>query len=205
MSSTVRQIAFGAVTALFVSPALAQEAPTSAPISAEELANLVGDVPPPTKAALVLPLSALEVPEVAASVSPIVIDPESGVAIEGYDPVGYFTEERAMKGTPEFAAQYRGATFHFASAENQAMFLEDPERYAPAYGGYCTETLAAGALTPADPIHWTIHGDRLFLTRSAASTKAFRTESALTAEAAQRNYELSPLASSDTYNFRANN
>lgn len=127
-------------------------------------------------AALVLPVEALTVPEVASNVTPIVINPETGIAMEGFDPVGFFNEGKAMKGDKAFMAEYQGAMFIFASAENRDLFIANPERYAPAFGGYCTKTLASGKLTPASPLNWTIHGDRLFFTRSPEANEAFRAE-----------------------------
>ncbi len=154
-----------------------------------------------TRAALVLPISALENPLVAKSISPIVKDPESSLAIEGYDPVGYFTEGKAMLGDPAYNAEYHGAVFYFASAEHRQMFMKTPQKYIPAYGGYCTETLAAGALTPASPVHWTIHGDRLFLTRSAKTNEVFREKRAASISAADQSW--AQIAIADNYNIRA--
>ena len=139
-----------------------------------------------TRAAIVLPVSALENPAIAQSISSVVKDPESSLALEGYDPVGYFTEGEAMLGDPAYQAEYDGAVFYFASAEHRAMFIDNPERYAPAFGGYCTETLANGALTPASPLHWTVHGDRLYLTRSAGANKAFREHRGRSVEASDK-------------------
>ena len=147
------------------------------------IAAAIEHLPMTKGAALVLPVSALAIPEIAETVSPIVIDPETGIALEGYDPVGYFTEGKAMKGDKAFQAEYQGAMFLFATAEHRALFVQNPEKYAPAHGGYCTQTLASGALTPASPVNWTIHGDRLFLTRSPGANEAFRAsrEEAITA------------------------
>lgn len=61
-----------------------------------------------------------------------------GVAIKGYDPVAYFTEGRAMKGSPDFAYDWLGTPWHFANASHRDMFAADPAGYAPQYGGYCT-------------------------------------------------------------------
>lgn len=61
-----------------------------------------------------------------------------GVAIKGYDPVAYFTEGKAMKGSEEFAYQWLGTPWHFANAEHRDMFATNPAKYAPQYGGYCT-------------------------------------------------------------------
>ncbi len=152
-----------------------------------------------TRTAIVLPISALENPVLARSITTIVKDPGSGLAIEGYDPVGYFTEGKALLGDPTHRAEYQGATFYFANAEHRQMFITTPEKFIPAYGGYCTETLANGALTPADPVHWTVHGDRLYLTRSAGANNAFREHRGRSIEAGDQYWE-----QADTFLSNAN-
>ena len=59
-----------------------------------------------------------------------------GVAIKGYDPVAYHTENRAVKGKSTFAHNWNDAKWHFATAANRDLFVSNPERYAPQYGGY---------------------------------------------------------------------
>ena len=59
-----------------------------------------------------------------------------GVAIGGYDPVGYFDHLQPVEGSPEFAAEWNGAVWHFTSEANRSRFLENPELFAPQYGGY---------------------------------------------------------------------
>ena len=89
---------------------------------------------------------------------------EDGLAIRGYDPVAYFTQGRPVEGDPAHSAEWRGAEWRFASAENRETFLEDPEAYAPAYGGFCAWAVAAkGKLYSTQPDNWTIHDGRLFL------------------------------------------
>lgn len=89
---------------------------------------------------------------------------EDGVAIRGYDPVGYFTEARPVPGDPEITAEWHGAVWRFASAANRERFLADPETYAPAYGGFCAWAVAAkGKLYSTQPDNWTIHEGRLYL------------------------------------------
>ena len=89
-----------------------------------------------------------------------------GVAINGYDPVAYFTEEKPVKGSPEFTSDWDGATLQFASAENKAMFDADPVKYAPKYGGYCAYAVSKGYIAKTDPDAWSIHEDRLYLNYS---------------------------------------
>jgi hypothetical protein len=69
------------------------------------------------------------------------------IAIEGYDPVAYFTEGAAHKGSPEITTEWQGATWQFASAENRDLFVKDPRAYAPQFGGLCTEGVAFGEIT----------------------------------------------------------
>lgn len=86
-----------------------------------------------------------------------------GVALGGTDPVAYFTEGKPVEGSSEFAADYAGATWHFASAENRDLFLAEPEAYAPQYGGYCAYAAAQGAKAKTVPEAWTIHDGKLYL------------------------------------------
>ncbi len=160
----------------------------SGSVSKSDIEN--SGLPVPVHSSIVLPVSALQVPEIASGVKLTVSDPESNVAIEGYDPVGYFTLGEATKGSSEHTAVYQGATYYFASAENRDLFLQSSDKYAPAYGGYCTETLAHGRLTPGDPTSWTVHGNRLYLTRSNRSTKGFREHKAKSLVRANENWVL---------------
>lgn len=59
-----------------------------------------------------------------------------GVAIKGYDTVAYHTEARAVKGSSKYAHKWNDAKWYFASQEHKDLFVKDPEKYAPRYGGY---------------------------------------------------------------------
>lgn len=88
---------------------------------------------------------------------------ENGVAIRGYDPVAYFTNSEPVKGKDEFSYDWQGATWKFASAENQDSFSSNPEKYAPQYGGYCAWAVKEGATAPIDPQAWKIVDSKLYL------------------------------------------
>src|SRR5262249_11101959 len=60
-----------------------------------------------------------------------------GVAIMGYDPVAYFTDGHAVKGSEKFSYDWLGTPWHFANEQHREMFKSDPTKYAPQYGGYC--------------------------------------------------------------------
>ncbi len=92
-----------------------------------------------------------------------------GVAISGYDPVAYFTEGRPVKGSQEFAYDWLGATWHFASAEHRDLFAADPVKYAPQYGGYCSLSVAGGSIASVDPEAWRIVDGKLYLVASMGS------------------------------------
>lgn len=85
------------------------------------------------------------------------------VAISGYDPVAYFTENKAVKGRKEFNAQHRGVTYYFASAENRKRFTEAAGKYEPTYGGWCATAMAKGEKVEIDPTNFKVTNGRLFL------------------------------------------
>ena len=87
----------------------------------------------------------------------------AGIAIEGYDPVAYFREGRATKGSKEFAHEWLGATWYFADAEHRDLFAADPVKYAPQYGGYCAGGMAKNHIAYIDPEVWRIVDGKLYL------------------------------------------
>lgn len=93
------------------------------------------------------------------------VGPLSDVAIEGYDPVAYFTDGRAVRGRAILQTEWRGARWYFSSPEHKRLFEADPERYAPAFGGYCAMCVGATgeAATSGDPRVFLIFEDRLYL------------------------------------------
>lgn len=89
-----------------------------------------------------------------------------GLAIQGYDPVAYFTEGRPVRGKDTFTYSFAGATWRFASAENRDAFAAAPERYAPQYGGYCAWAVSQGYTASTDPDAWRIEDGKLYLNYS---------------------------------------
>jgi YHS domain-containing protein len=85
-----------------------------------------------------------------------------GVAIEGYDPVAYF-DGKPMKGKESLTVQHQGVMYRFSSAENKAKFVANPEKYAPAYGGWCAYAMVDGEKVEVDPKTYRIVDGRLFL------------------------------------------
>ena len=88
---------------------------------------------------------------------------KSGLAIQGYDPVAFFTEIKPVKGKPEFKSAYQGATYLFASAENKMRFDKEPAKYEPAFGGFCAYGVSRNKLVEIDPEAFQIVDGHLLL------------------------------------------
>ena len=94
---------------------------------------------------------------------------DAGVAIDGTDPVAYFTQGAAVPGLPEHSLAWGGATWQFASAEHKSLFEADPLAYAPQYGGYCAWAVGArNSLAPTEPAQWAVVDDKLYLNFNAS-------------------------------------
>jgi YHS domain-containing protein len=98
-----------------------------------------------------------------------------GVAIMGYDTVAYFTDGRPVKGSEEFSYEWLGTPWHFASKEHQEMFMSEPAKYAPQYGGYCAgEVAGPGSVTVnIDPEAFKIIDGKLYLIYDHDNAAAF--------------------------------
>ncbi|ASZ14940.1 MULTISPECIES: YHS domain-containing (seleno)protein [Chitinophaga] len=89
---------------------------------------------------------------------------KTGLAIEGYDPVAYFTENKAIEGKKSLSTTYQGITYRFSSAGNKAVFAAHPEQYQPQYGGWCAYAMGAkGEKVEIDPETFKIINGKLYL------------------------------------------
>lgn len=116
-----------------------------------------------------LPLAA----RAQALVQTIVTDPLTGVAIEGYDAVSYFTEPEPLPGLPDHEYVWQGVPWYFASAANRDVFMRNPDIYAPQFGGHCLMSLSRGFLSDGKPRLYVIEGMKLYLFYSPANREAF--------------------------------
>ena len=92
-------------------------------------------------------------------------------AVSGYDTVAYFTEGKPVKGDSKFTYKYKGANWLFSSAKNLELFKNDPEKYAPQYGGYCSWAVSQGYTASTDPEQWYIQDGKLYLNYDASVQK----------------------------------
>ena len=85
------------------------------------------------------------------------------VGLSGYDAVSYHTEKEAVKGSGKYALKHNGVTYLFSTEANKNSFKNNPDKYLPAYGGYCAFGVAIGKKFSADPEVWEIVDGKLYL------------------------------------------
>ena len=123
----------------------------------------------------------------AATVQRVVVDERTGLAIHGFDPVAYFTENAAAPGREELELPFAGAIWRFRNDGNRAAFAQRPDVYMPQFGGYDPVVLARGVATAGHPGLWLIVRERLYLfhTREARASFAADPQAILAAARAK--------------------
>jgi YHS domain-containing protein len=116
----------------------------------------------------------LSTPALAADL--INVSGESHVAIDGFDPVAFFTDGKPVNGSPFISAMHQGATYFFASEQHKMLFTANPDKYAPQYGGFCAFGVALNALFPVDISTWQIRNDKLYLNLNPDILKKFNAD-----------------------------
>jgi YHS domain-containing protein len=115
----------------------------------------------------------------------------NGVILQGYDPVAYFTQNKAVKGSSNYQGNYQGATYYFTSKADLLTFKKNPSKYIPQYGGFCANGIKNKRLTAADPTVFFIAKGKLYVCESPTAEKQFRANEDEDIVAANRNrYQL---------------
>ncbi|MEM9313394.1 MAG: YHS domain-containing (seleno)protein [Pseudomonadota bacterium] len=115
-----------------------------------------------------------------------------GLAVGGFDVLSYRETGGPVAGDPDITAEYDGQRYRFATATNRARFLEDPQRFVPAYNGFCAITLSFGRVTCPDYSNFKIENDRLLLFEVTGFTNGrtlWNSDSTTFRERADLNYE----------------
>lgn len=89
--------------------------------------------------------------------------PGKRLAISGYDPVAYFTDSRPVQGIPQYWFEFDDTVYLFATSEHRAMFVSDPEHYAPQFQGFCALSTAIGGHDEGLPDQWKIVDNKLYV------------------------------------------
>lgn len=87
----------------------------------------------------------------------------NNTAVGGFDTVAYFVDGKAVEGNSEYQMNWMGADWYFVSEAHLKLFRNNPEKYAPQYGGYCSWAVAHGELVSSDPEQWFIEKGKLYL------------------------------------------
>jgi hypothetical protein len=109
----------------------------------------------------------------ASTTERVVVNRFSGLAIEGFDPVGYFADGVAEVGSEQFEASEAGAVWRFRNEGNRASFVAHPDIYGPQFGGYDPIDLARGVTVAGNPRFWLVSGERLYLFNREETRAAF--------------------------------
>jgi YHS domain-containing protein len=108
------------------------------------------------------------------------------LAIHGYDAVSYFTESKASKGSHKYTATYKSAIYQFSSEENRELFQDNPEKFAPQFGGFCAMGVALNRKLDIDPAAWEIVDEKLYLNLNKAVQKKWLSDVPTHLETANR-------------------
>lgn len=93
------------------------------------------------------------------------------LAVEGYDTVAYFTENRPIEGSKQYQVAWMGANWRFSSVRNLELFKSNPRKYAPQYGGYCAYAISQNTSASIEPELFTIHNSKLYLNYNRSINK----------------------------------
>jgi YHS domain-containing protein len=120
--------------------------------------------------------------------APVVVNPNTGLAISGVDPVAYFIDGKPVFGKPEFEMTYDGTVWRFENEGNRAAFKADPDVYMPRFGGYDPMAIAQGKWVAGYPMIWAVVGERLYLFYDEAGRAAFLADAGRIIETATRKW-----------------
>jgi len=95
-------------------------------------------------------------------------DMPAPLALRGYDTVNYFTDGQPKLGTSQHAVLHNGAIYWFASERHKKMFVSNPDRYLPQYGGFCAYGVTQATKFDGDPLLWNIHKNKLYVNVTSA-------------------------------------
>ena len=112
----------------------------------------------------------------------------SKAAVSGYDTVAFFTDSKPVNGSPFISAEHKGATYFFATEDHKKLFVANPEKYAPQFGGFCAFGVALDKLFPVDISTWQVRDGKLYLNLNPDILKKFNADLDANVAKAQKNW-----------------
>ncbi len=114
---------------------------------------------------------------------------KDGLAISGYDAVSFFNS-KPTRGDAEHSFKHDGVTYIFSSAVNQEVFAKNPQKYIPAYGGYCAYGVSLGKKFQIDPLAYEVNQKTLYLLLNGATKKVWEQNKEKNITAADNNWPI---------------
>ncbi len=135
--------------------------------------------------AIIFFLLSPHIPSKALTSAPFWTDAATGLAIGGFDPVNYFTNESARRGSAAYEMVWQEVAWRFANEGNMDAFQRDPEVYAPQFGGHGAYGMSSGHSNQGNPQIWEVSGSRLYLFYSLETREKWREDSSAAIVAAE--------------------
>jgi YHS domain-containing protein len=111
-----------------------------------------------------------------------------GLALQGYDPVAYFTDHKPVEGDKHIASTYQGATYYFSTGQHKQLFDADPAKYEPQFGGFCAYAVSQNRTADIGPEFWSIVDGRLLLQHNQKAVKLWNEDAAGHLKDADKNW-----------------
>jgi hypothetical protein len=137
---------------------------------------------------LVAATSAQQPPTTSGGSGQALLNLENTVALHGYDPVAYFTDNEAVRGNKRILERLGSASYYFASRGSRYEFLRDATRYQPQFGEYCAASLAMGRLEDINPRLFVIYEGKLYLFNNPGVEAVFMRDPRRNIYEARQNY-----------------
>ena len=88
---------------------------------------------------------------------------DSRLMLKGYDPVAYFTDGKPVPGNPAIKADHQGVTYRFSSEDHRRLFIANPAKFTPQYGGWCSNGMVYAIPLGGEPANFKIIDGKLYL------------------------------------------
>lgn len=111
------------------------------------------------------------------------------IAIKGFDTVEYFSAAKAVEGNPQFSLVWNGAKWFFANSANLEKFRQNPEQFAPQFGGYCAYAVSKGYTADGDPNAWKIVDGKLYLNYNPKVKEMWEEDQSKAIEDGRKNWQ----------------
>ena len=96
---------------------------------------------------------------------------EQNIAMNGNDVTAYFTQGKALKGSPNFQSKQDGILYHFASAEAKTLFDANPNQYLPEFGGFCAVAASFNKVEPVQLDLFDVYKGKIYFSRNAKAQR----------------------------------